>query len=264
MILLNLTIPPLVYILLGPAVFSNLSLPVQPSSAVAAFWPNGTSIPCWVLQDRLYVLQDNLPAYVEYVPQFSNRSGVYSLTVNASDGLMLVIPPGILADIYPTNYTLININKTGLYVYIKSKYVSISFLPISIVFTTTTTALKSTTPLTTNNTTAPSTTSVTNASNPLGYVAIVVAVVILIALASLLSLRRRDTCGDLGDTDRLILRELESRGGKAPRSELARSLGLPPSTLHKHLHKLSRYGYVRLVSEGGTQKVELVRRCSDG
>ncbi|MEL9991105.1 MAG: Fis family transcriptional regulator [Thermoproteus sp.] len=223
MILLNLTIPPLVYILLGPAVFSNLSLPVQPSSAVAAFWANGTPIPCWVLQDRLYVLQDNLSAYVEYIPQFSNTSGVYSLTVDASEGLVLVIPPGILADIYPINYTIININKTGLYVYIKSKYVSISFSPISITLTTT---LRNITPSATNST-SPST-SMTGAMGLLGYIAIAASAVVIIALASFLLLRQRETCEGLGDTDRLILRELESRGGNAPRSELARSLGLPP------------------------------------
>jgi uncharacterized membrane protein len=43
--------------------------------------------------------------------------------------------------------------------------------------------------------------------------------------------------------------------------ELQAALGIPKTTLHRHLHKLARYGYVRLVQQGGRQRVELLRKC---
>jgi uncharacterized membrane protein len=58
-----------------------------------------------------------------------------------------------------------------------------------------------------------------------------------------------------------ILAELERRGGSMERAALQAALNLPKTTLHRHLHKLARYGFVRLVQAGGGQRVELLRRC---
>jgi Uncharacterized membrane-associated protein/domain len=68
-------------------------------------------------------------------------------------------------------------------------------------------------------------------------------------------------CGDLNETDLAILAELERRGGSLERAALQAALNLPKTTLHRHLHKLARYGFVRLVQAGGGQRVELLRRC---
>ncbi|MGC9169983.1 MAG: helix-turn-helix transcriptional regulator [Thermoproteus sp.] len=273
MIVLNLTLPPLLVIFLGAASLSNISLPARPASAVAAFWLNNTPIPCWVLQDRLYVLQDGEPAYVEYVPQFLNKSGIYSVSINAPDGAVIAIPPGVIAELSPSNYTLISINTTGLYISIKASNISIVFYPAKIVIssinktaisTTSTTATARTGSSTSTSTSIPIAVSSPSGGLPITTIALVVAAVAIATSIVLIARRRIDRCSDLGDTDKLILRTLEEEGGRMPRAELARRLGLPASTLHKHLHKLSRYGYLRLVSEGGVQRVELLRRCSDG
>lgn len=242
MILLNLTLPPLLYIYLGPAIFSNISLPASPMSSVAAFWNNGTPIPCWVLQDRLYVLQDGLPSYVVYVPYFINKSGVYVLSINASGGVVVVIPPGVVAEV-SSRYALLGINKTGIYIYVNASNTTISFAPAMLTFRNSSTARI--------------------AYSSLGVATASVAAIAAIAAAILIK-RRRGRCEGLGATDMLILKAIEERGGIAARSELARELGLSASTLHKHLHKLARYGYVKLVTEGGSQRVELLRRCSGG
>jgi uncharacterized membrane protein len=278
-IVLNLTLPPLLAIFLGAAVFSNVSLPAQPASAVAAFWLNNTPIPCWVLQDRLYVLQNGEPAYVEYVPQFLNASGTYSISISAPDGAVVAIPPGIIAELSPNNYTLISINRTGLYIFIKANNISIIFYPAKIITSktnrtaappTAATSIAQTGSYANTGTSTPTTVATTAASGPSGGapsaapIALIAAAIAVAASAALLARRRGDRCGHLGDTDRLILGALEEAGGRMQRAELARRLGLPASTLHKHLHKLSRYGYLRLVSEGGVQRVELLRRCSDG
>jgi uncharacterized membrane protein len=274
-IVLNLTLPPLLAIFLGAAVFSNVSLPAQPASAVAAFWLNNTPIPCWVLQDRLYVLQNGEPAYVEYVPQFLNASGTYSISISAPDGAVVAIPPGIIAELSPNNYTLISINRTGLYIFIKANNISIIFYPAKIITSKTNRTVVPPTVATSiaqtgNNANTGASTPTAVASGPSGEapsaapIALIAVAIAVAASAALLARRRGDRCSHLGDTDRLILGALEEAGGRMQRAELARRLGLPASTLHKHLHKLSRYGYLRLVSEGGVQRVELLRRCSDG
>lgn len=84
------------------------------------------------------------------------------------------------------------------------------------------------------------------------------------AAAAALLLRRRSAgggCADLNETDLAIIRALGERGGAADRVELQDALSIPKTTLHRHLHKLARYGYVRLVQEGARQRVELLKSC---
>ncbi|WP_237179460.1 helix-turn-helix transcriptional regulator [Pyrobaculum ferrireducens] len=71
----------------------------------------------------------------------------------------------------------------------------------------------------------------------------------------------RGDCADLNEVDKAILEELARRGGATDRVELHEALSIPKTTLHRHLHKLARYGYVRLVQQGGRQRVELIRKC---
>ncbi|WP_052883179.1 helix-turn-helix transcriptional regulator [Thermoproteus tenax] len=260
MILLNLTIPPLLIIYLGASVLSNLSLPAPPMSQVAAFWLNGTPIPSWVVGNRLYVLQLGQPAYVEYVPQYYNSTGLYELALNATAGAVIMAPPGIIVDVEPENYSVIAINRSGLFIYIKAPRVKLNFSLIAIVTTSTTTkgSVVAPPPTTSQQSVTSSTTRGGNAASLIPYA---VGLVVVAAILSLLLLRRRRDCVGLGETDLKILRALQDGGGRVKRSELGQRLGLPASTLHKHLHKLSRMGYVRLVTEQDGQRVELVKKC---
>jgi uncharacterized membrane protein len=278
MLIINLTIPPLIILYLAPTILSNASLPAPPLSQVAAYMPNGTPIPSWVVGGRLYVLQDGEPAVVEYVPQYTNTSGVLALSVEAAGGAVAVAPPGIMIyDISPPNYSIVAVNKSGLYIAIRASNATIKYAPIAITISSTATSSTTTAAATTatapaKTTSAPSTTaasssSATSAALPVAIAYYVYAAVAAAAataaiyfLAARLSSRRED-CAGLSDTDLYILRALDKLGGRAARPALAQALGLPASTLHKHLHKLSRYGYIRLVAESGVQKVELLKKC---
>lgn len=83
-----------------------------------------------------------------------------------------------------------------------------------------------------------------------------------------LALRRRsagavqsiDISSELSPLDKDILEVIASSGGSILQSELQRKLGVPKTTLWRHLRKLERLGIVKIVKEGGYNKVVLVRK----
>ncbi|MGC9169731.1 MAG: helix-turn-helix transcriptional regulator [Thermoproteus sp.] len=132
MIVLNLTIPPLLFIMLAPAAFSNVSMPAPNASAVAAFSTNGTPLPALAYSGRVYVLQDWAPAYVEYVPAYANSSGVYSVSLSLDQGAVVVVPPGIMPQDISGAYKVLAVNKTGTYIEIGPGPITISYYAIRL------------------------------------------------------------------------------------------------------------------------------------
>jgi len=254
--LLNLTAPPVLLLFLPAALVGNYTLPVPPASEVAAFSPGGAPLPTWVLNGTLYVLQGGEPAVAVYVPKFFNSSGVYRVAVEGP--FVAQAPPGVMVVEARPQPARVAVNKTGLYLYFDTG-ATIVYQAFTIQPTPTTSP-----PQTTQTTTIsppPTTTSPTTPTPPIEWLLVAVAVVVAGVLAVVFARRRRGGCGDLGDVDLALLKFLESRGGSAERAELQAALNLPKTTLHRHLHKLARYGYVRLVQEGPRQRVELLRKC---
>ncbi|ACB40855.1 helix-turn-helix transcriptional regulator [Pyrobaculum neutrophilum] len=68
---------------------------------------------------------------------------------------------------------------------------------------------------------------------------------------------------DLPDIDRAILRLLEERQGVVYQSEIVKELGLPKSTVHKALRRLSEAGYVEIQKRGRLNLVVLKRATSE-
>ncbi|MEM4510981.1 MAG: IclR family transcriptional regulator, partial [Pyrobaculum sp.] len=68
-------------------------------------------------------------------------------------------------------------------------------------------------------------------------------------------------CRDLNEVDLTILKKIYESGGSVERAALQSALAIPKTTLHRHLHKLARYGYIRLIQEGQRQKIELLKMC---
>jgi len=285
LILLNLTAPPLLMLLLPAAMLGNYTLPALPASDVAAFGPAGDPLPTWVINGTLYILQGGDPAIAIYVPRFENSSGVYKVALSYGD-VVIQAPPGVMVeDINPAPRN-VRINKTGLYLYLTGPatvtyyFFTVTVKPTPTPTVTTPTQLPTTTvpPTPTTPTTPPTTPPimptpstpaaqqppVASALQLEALVAAAAAAAVGIALA-VFFLRRgsggRYDCGDLNETDLTILAELERRGGSVERAALQAALNLPKTTLHRHLHKLARYGFVRLVQAGGGQRVELLRRC---
>ncbi|MFB6491292.1 MAG: IclR family transcriptional regulator [Thermoproteus sp. AZ2] len=181
MILLNLTIPPLLVIFLGPATLSNISMPAPNASAVAAFGQSGAPLPAWAYGGRLYVLQDGGPAVVEYVPAYSNSSGVLELSLNLPEPAIVVVPPGMMPKDVPA-YRLIAVNSSGTYIEVGPGQVELSYYPIALSIPSTATAA-----------TAASTTTAPLPAAPVPATALIIAavVVIVVAVAAALLLRKR-------------------------------------------------------------------------
>ncbi len=278
MILLNLTAPPLLMLFLPAAMLGNYTLPAPPASDVAAFGPGGEPLPTWVISGTLYILQGGDPAVAIYVPRFENASGVYRVALGYGD-IVIQAPPGVMVESISPTPRDVKINKTGLYLYTTGPAaVTYYFFTVTVKPTTTPTPTHTTptptptptptaTTLTTQTpSTTPPTTQQPSAAPTLPFEALVAAAVTAAGAGAAVYLLRRGRgggggCGDLNETDLAILAELERRGGSMERAALQAALNLPKTTLHRHLHKLARYGYVRLVQAGGGQRVELLSRC---
>ncbi len=68
---------------------------------------------------------------------------------------------------------------------------------------------------------------------------------------------------DLPELDRSILKLLAERQGVMYQSEIMKELGLPKSTLHKALRRLSEGGYVEIQKRGRFNVVILKRSTSE-
>lgn len=92
-----------------------------------------------------------------------------------------------------------------------------------------------------------------------GVVTIIVAIVLGIAL--LVKKREHEELREvLTEVDTEIVRFLKSRGGKALQKEIVTSLGLPKTTVHRHLKKLQKYGIVDIERLGITNVVKLTKK----
>ena len=287
LILLNLTAPPLLMLLLPAALLGNYTLPAPPASEVAAFGPAGDPLPTWVINGTLYILQGGDPAIAIYVPRFENSSGVYRVVLSYGD-VVIQAPPGVMVESLNPTPRDVKVNKTGLYLYLTGPAtVTYYFFTITTTPTapTPTVTTPTQTPTTTATPTPTATTPITPSTTPsvmptqstpapqqpsatptmpLEALAVAVAVAVGVGIAVFLLRRGRgggDGCRDLNETDLAILAELERRGGSVERTALQAALNVPKTTLHRHLHKLARYGFVQLVQAGGGQRVELLRRC---
>jgi uncharacterized membrane protein len=287
LILLNLTAPPLLMLFLPAAMLGNYTLPAPPASDVAVFGPGGEPLPTWVINGTLYILQGGDPAVAIYVPRFENASGVYRVALGYGD-IVIQAPPGVMVESISPTPRDVKVNKTGLYLYLTGPAaVTYYFFTVTVKPTTTPTPTHTATPQTATPTpttlittpattptppittppTSPTASALTTQQPPaaptLPLEALVAAVAAAGAGAAVYLLRRGrgGGCADLNETDLAILAELERRGGSMERVALQAALNLPKTTLHRHLHKLARYGYVRLVQTGGGQRVELLRRC---
>lgn len=69
-----------------------------------------------------------------------------------------------------------------------------------------------------------------------------------------------EEAGFLDETDHLILEALEEAGGEMYQSELMRRLGIPKTTLWRHIRRLEVLGYVEVLKEYRRNRIRLVRR----
>jgi len=64
--------------------------------------------------------------------------------------------------------------------------------------------------------------------------------------------------------DRIILEAIENAGGSILQGELQAVLGLPKTTLWRHVKKLGKLGYIQIVKEGALNRLILLKRPGRG
>jgi len=100
--------------------------------------------------------------------------------------------------------------------------------------------------------------------------AIIIGAIALPAIAALAAIiysrfRRRGGFAEdrsLTKLDRMILEAIENAGGSILQGDLQAALGLPKTTLWRHVRKLGKLGYLEIVKEGSLNRLILVRRPS--
>jgi uncharacterized membrane protein len=92
------------------------------------------------------------------------------------------------------------------------------------------------------------------------------AIAIAAALAYSRSRSRRAPDEDrvLTRLDRMILEAIENAGGSILQGELQAILGLPKTTLWRHIRKLGKLGYIQIVKEGALNRLILLRKPGRG
>ena len=107
------------------------------------------------------------------------------------------------------------------------------------------------------------------ASEPLPWNLVLVAVLASIVAVGFLAWRYRsaktgevdlEEAGFLDETDHLILEALEEAGGEMYQSELMRRLGIPKTTLWRHIRRLEVLGYVEVIKEYRRNRIRLLRK----
>jgi uncharacterized membrane protein len=104
--------------------------------------------------------------------------------------------------------------------------------------------------------------------DPIITVGLVVIVIIVVAaiLAYSRSRGRRMPGEDhaLTKLDRIILEAIENSGGSILQGELQAALGLPKTTLWRHVKKLGKLGYIQIVKEGALNRLILLKKPGRG
>ncbi len=96
---------------------------------------------------------------------------------------------------------------------------------------------------------------------PYAWIGLGIGIAIAVGLGIGLRLRRSATksldLSQLSPLDRDIIEVVEKSGGSILQSELQKRLGVPKTTLWRHIRKLERMGIIQVVKEGGYNKIVL-------
>jgi uncharacterized membrane protein len=108
----------------------------------------------------------------------------------------------------------------------------------------------------------------TSLTDPAIIVGLIVIVIVMVAAILAYSKSRgRGMPGEdhtLTKLDRMILESIENAGGSILQGELQAALGLPKTTLWRHVKKLGKLGYIQIVKEGTLNRLILLKKPSRG
>ena len=213
---------------------NQILLPIEPIPETINVMQDGKSIPP-IYYNRTLIIpaEENGTVTIKYIANVTVLGGKITLEVGKADVILKVMKGVILLSL-PENIIEAQ-TKNGMLI--------IRFIgPAKISYT-----------ITKAPTTAPETT-VTPPAIPWWLIVIPICVVIVVILVFVF-LRRGSR--ELGHLDEAILKVLREKGGKMLQSELVSELGVPKTTLWRHVKKLEALGYVEVERIGRVNVVKL-------
>ncbi len=224
----------------------DLALPAPPLSAPLVL-NNGTPVPAVLNGSVLEVpVLGTALITVEYVPKVEAAGGI--LSFNVSDGLYLIWAQGgvlLLPALKVLNYT----RAGGALLLVAQGPGTVAYTLQGTAVATSATQTYTPSGLQTSASQRTSASGSPSAAWPL-WLAVAAAVAVVAAVAALLLRPGRRGPPGLNDTDRLVLSFVERSGG-AYESDIARSLGLPRTTVFKSVRRLEQAGLVSVEKRDG-------------
>ncbi len=250
-----------------------ITLPVEPiAPTLRVIIGNSVVVPIYTNMTLLFFSNTSGYGDIEYIAAVKVSNNTLRLYIADNATVKLVIAPNIVLLTVPQNVIDVETLSNGTLVLVLRGPQTISFV---VAKTTPTLSPTPIPPATSSPTSTPvytasrgATTSVSSGGIPSYIPAVLaIAVVICIVLAVLKFFRiRRGSEGSstlhLDDTDKAILRKLIEKGGSSYQSEIQRELGIPRTTLWRHVKKLEKLGIVEVVKEGNLNRLVLKKKVS--
>lgn len=225
-----------------------LECPVEPIVVTLEALLDGTHIPVVYYDGAIAVVADREgTVMVNYVANISVEDSVAVLRYGSDSEAILVVPPTVVLLALPQRLTEARLEGNMLVIRFRG--------PANVSFVTV--------PPPVQTPTAPQPPRPEHPLPPSLMYALAI-VIVLAGVAGGLLTRRRSIAGaealHLSAVDNAILEALRKHGGEALQSVLQKELGIPRTTLWRHIRKLERLGYVAVERVDGVNKVRLLRK----
>ena len=226
----------------------KIPLPAKPLPASVALYVNGELIAPIVVNNSVVISSSPGSEFsISYIPETNIQDGIIMFTYFSDFESYIYVDKNIVLLSLPTNILDSSYIDNTLVIKFKGGY-DIQY------------AVKE------GVTTPPPEVDGTNLMDILPILVIVLGGA---GIASLLLLRRRGKSNTeeiieefIDETDRAILDVLKEKGGELYQSEIMRILGIPKTTLWRHLRRLEVLGYVEIKKEYKRNRVILKRHYS--
>ncbi len=226
----------------------KIPLPAKPLPASVALYVNGELIAPIVVNNSVVISSSPGSEFsISYIPETNIQDGIVMFTYFSDFESYIYVDKNIVLLSLPTNILDSSYIDNTLVIKFKGGY-DIQY------------AVKE------GVTTPPPEVDGTNLMDILPILVIVLGGA---GIASLLLLRRRGKSNTeeiieefIDETDRAILDVLKEKGGELYQSEIMRILGIPKTTLWRHLRRLEVLGYVEIKKEYKRNRVILKRHYS--
>lgn len=247
----------------------EIPLPVPPLVPTIVATSNGLFLPIVYDNGNLYMVLDRAAKVeISYIANVSVTDGVFVLEIVTSDIVELRIPQNIILLSWPHEHVVSARVEQGVLILGLRGPTTIRYTVRVLMPPTATPTPTIQTPTPTPKPT-PTQPPATPPTEPYWYL-LPIAVVIATGLAVFIYFltRKRGSKSEvsvlLGDVDMAIVKALESSGGRAFQSELQSHLGIPKTTLWKHIKKLEKLGIIKVEKVGGKNVVVLIKKVKSG